>query len=174
METKIVKLSLKNGLSQGIDNQLLMRSSKIEDWLSNDSLNLRLSGTLRKNALLGFKYKSQLYQEALCQTLGWGFEMEYSSYITTGVPITEGDEKSLTELGWFVDRLLFIKIFDEDVYELRYINVQDEEGVIIKQGIGIIVKETSVQWIPKNHIVFSIVSEFDMYTKKWKEALNPF
>ena len=173
METKIVDVKVPKGISNGLDNQILMRTTQLEKWLDS-SLSNRLSGTLKKNASIGFKYKNQLIHEAVCQTMGWGFEVEKTTYITYNVPMTEGDVKSLTELGWFVDRLLYLHPFDEDKFELKYINIQNENGEIIKQGVGVIVTETSIQWIPKGMLLFSIISEYNSKNKTWLDAVNPF
>jgi hypothetical protein len=173
METNIVNVKIPEGVSQGLDNQILMRVTPLENWLKT-TLSNRLSGTLKKNASIGFKYKTQLLHEAVCQTMGWGFEVEKTTYITYNVPMTEGDVKSLTELGWFVDRLLHIHPFDEDKFELKYINIQNENGDILRQGVGVIVSETSIQWIPKGTILFSLISEYDSKNKIWLDAVNPF
>lgn len=175
MDTQIVAfqhLDLKRKIP-GLSNQLIMRETPLANWLTTSSLADRLSGTLRKNARLGFKYQSQLKEEALAQTLGWAFESVKSTYVTFNDAISEGDSPSLTEVGWFVDRLLAIHPW-EDEFLLKYIVVQDSHGVIERQGVGVIVKSTSIQWIPKGDLVFALLTEYDVSTKTFSECINPF
>jgi hypothetical protein len=176
METKIVKLNkeLLNCSTEGIQMQNLMRLTPLNEWLNKPKLSDRLSGTLKKNAKLGFKHYSQLEHEAICQTLGWGFEIIPTTYLTFNDAITEGDCHPLTEAGWHFDRMLAIHIYPEDIFEIRYINIQDQEGNLIRQGVGIIVKQTSIQWIKKGSMCFALLTEYDIKTKQWTDCLNPF
>jgi hypothetical protein len=174
METKVKEITISKNISKGLDLQILMRETPLLKWFEILDLNNRLSGTLKKNSKIGFKCKSQLLHEAICQTLGWGFESIPCSYLTFNDPVSEGDCKSITEVGWHFDRLLCISIFPEDNFELKYINIQDEKGNIIRQGIGIIVKETSVQWIPNGHLVFCLLTEYDNIKNTWSDCINPF
>lgn len=160
--------------SQGLNLLFKMRSNPLSIWLKDKDLSDRLSGTLKKNARLGFKYMDQLRHEALCQTLGWGFESMPTTYITFNDAITEGDCHSITEVGWHVDRLFALNLFTEDYYELKYINIQDTNGNIERQGIGVILRTTSIQWIPKGHLVFALLTEFDNKTNTWSDCINPF
>ena len=160
--------------SNGIKNQILMRQTPLGKWLSDPFLSDRLSGTLRKNARIGFKHINQLEHEAICQTLGYGFEIRPTTYITFNDAITEGDCHSITEVGWHIDRMLNIHPFDEDIFELKYIVVKDQMGNDEKQGVGVILKETSIQWIKPGSLCFAILTEFDPKSKEWTECINPF
>lgn len=176
METKKVNFTKDYDYTKGIKMQKKkkMRETPLKDWLVDFELKDRLSGTLKKNASIGFKYINQLNEEAIAKTLGWGFESAPTTYITFNDAITEGDCHSLTEVGWHVDRMLNIHVFEEDIFSLKYIVVQDFEGNIIKQGVGVILKETSISWIMKGHLVFAILTEYDNKTKSWTECINPF
>lgn len=174
METKVVPILISSGISRGLDNQILMRTTPLRQWLTNDVLKERLSGTLRKNARIGFKFNSQLVQEAICQTMGWGFESLQTTYITFNDAITEGDCHSLTEVGWHVDRLLTINPFSEDYFEIKYINIQDLNGNIERQGVGIIVRETSIQWVSPSNLIFALLTEYNPKTNQWTDCVNPF
>lgn len=176
METVIVKVSedIKKCKSKGLQLQVLMRETPLSKWLSTPDLSDRLSGTLKKNARIGFKHNSQLEGEAICQTLGWGFEVIATTYVTFNDAITEGDCHSLTEVGWHVDRLLSVNPFEEDYFELKYINIQDMEGNIERQGVGLIVRETSVQWIRKGAICIALLTEYNSRSGEWTECVNPF
>lgn len=170
METIIVKQKE----TPTLINRILMRETPLDKWLTTPELNDRLSGTLKKNARIGFKYREQLKHEAIAQTLGWGFEAIPTTYVTFNDAMTEGDCHSLTEVGWHVDRLLYLNPFIEDEYELQYIIVQDVHGNIERQGVGLILKQTSISWIPKGNIVFALLTEYDSVKKTWTECVNPF
>lgn len=174
MYTKIVNLDIeKYSISKGLKNQMDMRSTPLNKWF-NTHLSESLSGTLRKNARIGFRHSEQLYNEALAQTLGWAFESLPSSRITLGCPITEGDCHSITETGWFVDRIFRNWSIDEDVFELKYICIHTDDNGILREGVGIVLTETNISWIKPGHYVFALITEYDIKTKTWTEALNPF
>lgn len=160
--------------SKGLQFQVKMRSTPLKNWLSDVELSDRLSGTLRKNARVGFRHSSQLEHEAICQVLGYGFESMPSTYVTFNDAISEGDCHALTEAGWHFDRMLSIHPFDEDHFELKYINVQDKNGKIERQGVGVILRETSIQWVRPGTLVFCILAEFDATKSEWKDCINPF
>lgn len=176
MNTEVFPISdeIQNCNTAGLQFQVEMRMTPLDKWMRNINLSDRLSGTLRKNARIGFKYNSQLEHEAICQTLGWGFEALPSTYITFNDAITEGDCPSLTEVGWHVDRLLAIHPFPEDRFELKYIIIQDKNGNIERQGVGLIVRETSIQWIKKGSLVFALLTEYNLKTEEWTPCVNPF
>ncbi len=176
METKTIEIPpyWKDVPNKNIQNQLKMRETPLSKWLEDVFLKDRLSGTLRKNARIGFKYLDQLRQEALCLTLGWGFECLKSTYVTFNDAISEGDCHALTEVGWHIDRLINIHPWEEDTFILKYIVVQDKKGNIEKQGIGVVVKETSIQWIGPGNLVFAILTEYDPIKEIWSPCTNPF
>lgn len=174
METKVVKLKHEYNLTSGMLMQKKMRMTPLKEWLIESDLKDRLSGTLKKNATIGFKSVSQLNEEALAQTLGWGFESLPTTFVTFNEAITEGDCHSLTEVGWHIDRLLNVHIFEEDIFELKYIVIHDTDGNIQRQGVGVVLKETSVSWIMKSHLVFALLTEYDNKQKEWSDCLNPF
>jgi hypothetical protein len=130
------------------------------------------SGTLRKNKSLGMVWKQQYLTERCAYEFGWGFECLPRSRVTFGDAYTEGDCKALTEAGWLCERYMSLIIFPEDYCEVKYINVDYGEEVK-KEGVGLIVRQTSAQFIPDGHIVFAIVAEFDPVRKRWKHARNP-
>ena len=41
------------------------------------------------------------------------------------------------------------------------------------EGVGMVVRQTSAQFIPGGHLAFAIVAEFDPMTKQWRDAINP-
>ncbi len=177
MDTKVVPFQHRDlffTLSLGLNLQVLMRETPLKEWLTTKDLAERLSGTLRKSARIGFKHGGMLFHEALCQTLGWGFEGVASSYVTFNDAVIEGDCHSLTEAGWHFDRMLHVWPWPEDKFELKYINIQDTNGNIERQGVRVILRETSVQWIRPGHLVFALLTEYDPKTGVWTECTNPF
>ena len=59
-----------------------------------------------------------------------------------------------------------------DYFQAKYIIAEESEGS--REGIGVLVRETSAQWVPSGHIVYAIVSEFDKTAGKFLPAVNPF
>lgn len=176
MNTVVKKISdlLLNSEILGVQVLVKMRTTPLKDWLTDISLSDRLSGTVKKNSKVGFNVNLQLEHEALCQTLGWGFESIVSTRVNFNDAISEGDCHSLTEVGWHFDRMTQIQLFPEDYFELKYIVIQDEAGNIQRQGIGIIVRETSIQWIKKGKLVIAMLTEYDLAKKEWTDCINPF
>lgn len=158
---------------KGLEMLKLMRSTPLNQWFTTPSLNDRLSGSLKKAHRLGAKINDQLRQEALAQTLGWTWESVQSSYLTFNDAVSEGDNHSLTEAGWFADRWLAINLFDEDFYEYKYIIISNPDGSR-REGVGLICRETSIQWVQPGSLIFCIIAEYDVNCEEWNEAKNPF
>lgn len=175
MNTEIVKFNEEtlNSKINGVKTAVLMRNCKLSDWLKIPELSDRLSGTVKKNAKLGMKVTDQLRHEALCQTLGWTWESVQSSYLNYNDAISEGDCHSITEAGWFADRWLNTQMFEEEYYECKYIIVDDHSGNR-REGIGLICRNTLIQWIQPGSMVFCILAEWDSKNKQWLDAQNPF
>ena len=176
MNTEIVPLSeeIKSITNlPGLNIMKKMRSTPLKDWFNDEDLAGRLSGTLKKNNRVGFKVFDQLRHEAFCQTLGWTWESYQSSYITFNDAVSEGDCHAITEAGWFADRWLALNLFPEDKYELKYIIITMPDDAK-REGVGLICRETSIQWIQPGSLVFCMLCEYSSKTKTWTEASNPF
>lgn len=130
------------------------------------------SGTLRKNKKIGFSYRTQYLAERVAYEFGYGFEILPRSQITFGDPITEENCKPLTEAGWHIERFMEMNVFN-DYIEAKYINASYRDNSH-REGVGIIIRETSAVWLPVGHIVFSIIAEFNPRMKEWEDAINPF
>lgn len=172
--TKIVNAANTTARTRGMILRDKMRKTPLNEWLTDVELSDRLSGTVRKNSRLGFKYLDQLRVEALAQTLGWIFESIPSTYVTLGEPISEGDCKAITEVGWHADRLISLNPYEEDIYTLKYIIVQDAECNVEREGLGLVLEQTSIQWIGAGRICFALLTEYNKETRKWSECENPF
>jgi hypothetical protein len=130
------------------------------------------SGTLRKNANVGMHAAKQYLHERIVFEFGWCFECLSETRVTWGQPITEPDCKPVTEVGWHIDRYAQVALFPGDEIETKYVIVDYGDGVR-KEGLGLVVRRTSAQFIPEGYMVFAIIAEFDTYSKHWKEAVNP-
>lgn len=130
------------------------------------------SGTLRKNKRIGMVWREQYLHERAAYELGWAFECLPRSRVTFGDAYTEGDVKPLTEAGWHIERYLVRSIFPEDQLEAKYVNVEYKDGKK-REGIGMIVRQTSAAFVPGGHLVFAIVAEYDPVRRVWLEAVNP-
>lgn len=147
--------------------RLAIRNLSEDEWIEKHG-----SGTLRKNKRIGFTYRTQYLAERVAYEFGYGFQILPRSQITFGDPITEGDCHSITECGWHIERYMELDIFGDKV-QAKYIHASFRDETK-KEGVGIIVRETSAPWLPAGHIVFAIVAEFNPYTKEWEDAINPF
>src|SRR5262249_36811643 len=130
------------------------------------------SGTLRKNKALGMVWRSQYLEERTAYEFGWGFECLPRSRVTFGDAFTEGDCKPITEAGWFCERYMSLAQFPGDRCEVKYIVVDYGDGRQ-REGVGLIVRETSASFVPDGHLVFAVVAAFDPVKKRWRGAQNP-
>lgn len=130
------------------------------------------SGTLRKNRRLGMVWREQYISERIAYEFGWIFQCLPRSRVTFGDAYTEGDEKAITEAGWHIERYIELSCFPEDRFETKYLTVEHKDGTK-REGIGIIVRETSAAFVPSGHIVFAIVAEYDTARACWLDAENP-
>lgn len=165
METKIV--NPKNDY-KCMKRRFDIRMMSASDWIEEHG-----SGTLRKNKKLGMAWKAQYLEERIAYEFGWEFECQARSRIMFGDAYTEGDCSAVTEAGWHIERYINLSVFEEDRIECKYINVEYANGEK-KEGLGMIIRETSASFIPEGNIVFAIVAEFDPTKGEWKHANNPF
>lgn len=167
METLIKKLDDSEPVAPGLQKRWAIRNLPESEWIERHG-----SGTLRKNKRIGFTYRTQYLAERIAYEFGYGFQIVPRAQITFGDPISEENCHAITEAGWHIERYISLNIFD-DYVEAKYIHASYRDNSK-KEGIGIIVRETSSLWIPSGHIIFSIIAEFDPYRKVWKDAINPF
>ena len=167
METVKVPMNEDIRNCPALQHRVALRLMNAEEFIDKHA-----SGTLRKNKSLRMVWKSQYLHERVAYEFGWGFECLPRSRVTFGDAYTEGDCKPITEAGWLCERYMSLAVFPEDRCEVKYINVEyDDENK--KEGIGLIVRETSAAWVPDGHIVFAIVAEYDPVRKRWHRARNP-
>ena len=137
----------------------------------DEFIETRASGTLRKNRAIGFDTTSHARHERVAYEFGYHFEAMPERFVTWGEARSEGDCKPITEAGWHVERYASVCLFPGDEIEVKYITV-DVDGQR-REGVGIVVRKTSVPWLPQGHIVFCIIAELDNAAHDFKPAVNP-
>jgi hypothetical protein len=168
METKVVKMASKTAICESMKKLIAIRTMTADEFIETHG-----SGTLRKNKRIGFAWKLQYLEERTVFEFGWKFECVARTRVTFGDAITEGDNHAITEAGWHIDRYISRSIFPEDIVETKYIIVEYPDGKK-KEGVGIIMRQTSAAFIPCGHLVFAIIAEFDVKNAAWRSAENPF
>lgn len=167
METQKVPLNEVLRKCEPLNRRVQLRLLSAEEWVDRHA-----SGTLRKNKSLGMVWRSQYLAERTAYEFGWGFECLPRSRVTFGDAYTEGDCKPLTEAGWLCERYLTLAAFPDDQLEVKYIQVEYDTGTK-KEGVGLVLRQTSAPFVPDGSLVFAIVAEFDPVRKRWKRARNP-
>ncbi|MEZ4402988.1 MAG: hypothetical protein R3B06_23400 [Kofleriaceae bacterium] len=167
METQIVAVDESVKASPALARRLALRTMDAEGFIEAHA-----SGTLRKNKRLGMVWREQYLEERVAYEFGWEFQCLPRSRVTFGDAFTEGDCHAITEAGWHIERYLELSVFPEDRFETKYLNVEYKDGTV-REGIGIITRQTSAAWVPGGHIVFAIVAVFDPVGKAWRDAHNP-
>jgi hypothetical protein len=163
METTLVDMTdRERAMPAGV-----IRLQGMADWIDDHA-----SGSLRKSKKLGFSYRNLYLEERVAHDFGWAFKIAPRSRITFGDAMMEGDCHALTEACWHSERLLSRNPFpDTDYYEVKYIYEADVTGKISREGVGLILRQTSAKWLPAGHIVYAIIAEF--YNDAWRDAVNP-
>jgi hypothetical protein len=167
METVKVPLSEDVRACPALRERAAIREMSAEDFISRHA-----SGTLRKNKEVGMAWRGQYLEERIAYEFGYEFECLPRSRVTFGDAYTEGSCQPITEAGWLCERHISTRTFREDHYEVKYLHVDygDDEQ---REGIGLILRQTSAAFVPDGHIVFAFVAEFDPVHKRWRKARNP-
>jgi hypothetical protein len=153
--------------SPALRPRLAVREMKAEEFIEKHA-----SGTLRKNKRIGMAWRQQYLEERTAYEFGYAFECLPRSRVTFGDAITEGNSHFVTEAGWLCERHVTLSIFPEDYYEVKYIQA-DYGHNRRKEGIGLILRQTSAPWLPDGHLVFAIVAEFDPLRGEFVRVHNP-
>lgn len=167
METRVIEMSAAVRASDVLRKRVEQRLMDADSFVEKHA-----SGTLRKNKRLGMAWRDQYLHERTAWEFGWVFECLPRSRVTFGDAFTEGDNKALTEAGWHIERYIEQSLFPEDRFETKYVNVEYKDDKK-REGVGIIVRETSAPFVPAGCIVFAIVAEFDPRAQLWRDAQNP-
>jgi hypothetical protein len=166
METEIKILSSEEAEKQNIFlSTLLERNKTADDWIDAHA-----SGTLRKNKKLNFSWKKQYLEERIAWEFGWWFKCLPRTRLTFGDAITEGDCKPITEAGWHIERFLSKHPHIYDYFEVKYIMVSSTNESSGEEGIGLILRATTANWVPGGHLVYCIVTQFNTSTNEYQEA----
>jgi hypothetical protein len=167
VETQIVPVDERVIASPALARRLALRTLDADGFVERHA-----SGTLRKNKRLGMVWREQYLEERIAYEFGWEFQCLPRSRVTFGDAFTEGDNHALTEAGWHIERYLELSVFPEDQLETKYVNVEYKDGTT-REGVGLIVRQTSAGWVPTGHIVFAIVAAYDPVKQVWHPAQNP-
>lgn len=163
-KTKIVQLK-----QEDLPKNLVhIRTMSEDEFIENHA-----SGTLRKAKKLGTAYKSLYREERVAYDFGWEFKVIPNSRITYNDAIAEGDCSAFTESCWHAERYMNKNPFEDDIFELKYIIVEETEDHVY-QGIGLFCKQTTASFIGEGNTLFCIIAEYDAKNKTWLEARNPF
>lgn len=165
-ETKIVTLSEQS--KKLPENILSLRTMSVDDFIENHA-----SGTLRKSKKIGFRWQNLYKEERVAYEFGWCFECVPVTRVCFGDAVTEGDCHSVTEAAWHIERYITKSLYPEDVWQAKYLQIEYADGSK-KEGIGLICRQTSAEWIGQNNILFAMVAEFNTTTMEWEDAQNPF
>ncbi len=162
--------------NMGGGNALLLkaRNTHPSKWVLDLELSDRLSGTLKKGLRHKGLGRQLLFEETIAQVFGWRFEILPASYVTFGEILLEGDCPPITEFYWHLDRMIAFNRFDEDLYSGKYVIISNQDSTEKREGLAIVLDQTSCQWIPDNNVVLALIAEYDPKTKCWGECHNPF
>ena len=166
METSRVEMSAR---------ERAMPAGSIRCTSESEWIDAFASGSLQKSRHLGFAYRSLYLQERCAHDFGWTFRALPRTRVTFGDALMEGDCPPLTEACWFASRLIARNAFpDSDRYELKYIKTYRTEitDSAEAEGVGVIVRTSSADWIPLGYLVFAIIAEWK--NGNWCDAENPF
>lgn len=167
LETKIVPLHDDIKACKALEQLVKLRTMSADDFIEHHA-----SGTLRKNKRIGMAWHNQYLIERVAYEFGYGFECQPATRVLVGKAITEGDCHPVTEAGWHIERYQNTRPFPEDIVVPRYIHVTPAEGKPY-EGLGMVLAQTSAPWIPKCHMVYAIIAEYDTIARTWKPAKNP-
>ncbi len=148
------------------DPRYTIRTISMDDFIET-----KASGTLRKLKALGLNTASHGMHELVAYVFGYPFVACPERFVTWGEARSQPDESSLTEMGWHVERYASMCLVPGDEMECKYITSEIDGRK--REGIGIVIRKTSVQWLPPGHIVFAIIAELDQKTHEWLPAVNP-
>lgn len=130
-------------------------------------------GTFQKAKKIKLRHANHYMEERTAFEFGWLFETLPASRVRWGDAISEPDSPSITETIWHSNRYInFLNPFPEDKFELKSIEAT-YEGEVSKSGIGLIIRETSAQWIGNDKLIFAIITQWDPIKKTYLPAENP-
>lgn len=168
METMVVNMDPAIAECKPLAKRVAIRTITADEFVEQHA-----SGTLRKNKKLGMTWRAQYLHERAAYEFGYGFDILPRSRVIFGDAYTEGDCKPLTEAGWHSERYLEMSIFPEDYFEVKYLHAETNDQKR-REGVGIIVRQTSAKWVPAGHLIFAIIAEFDPAKGLFLPAVNPF
>lgn len=165
MKTVVVELSESSKL-------LPKRIIEPRTMSSADFIEQHGSGTLRDNKDIGFVWSIQSLSERLAYTFGYGFTACKAHRVMFNNSISECDEKAYTLAGRWFKAYNLKRLFDEDYFEIKYVALHDESNERYWEGIAVIVRQTSAQFIPSDTLVLAPIVEYQADKKQWGTPVN--
>lgn len=159
-----------NYTAQKLGKYLLATIIKERNLDSEKWIDKHATGTLRKNKGIGFSWKTSYLYQRVAWEFGYWFKCRPKTRITFGDAITEDDCPACTEAGWLMERYLARNPIPDDYFEVKYIIVSPTQEEAGEEGIGLVLRETTAQWIPQGHLVYCIVAPFNTQLKKYEEV----
>tara|TARA_R110002074_G_scaffold224186_2_gene395436 strand:+ start:28 stop:561 length:534 start_codon:yes stop_codon:yes gene_type:complete len=160
-------------VSPRIAHYLSLREMSGGDWMERHG-----SGTLRKNKRYGMRIVSHYRVERVAWEFGYPFEVMPTTWVNFNDAISAGDCHAVTESGWHGGRMIERSIFPNDVFQIKHIIVDGSAGkggpTGRREGLGILVRQTSAAWVPRGNIVFAMMSLHNKETGEWSDVRNPF
>jgi hypothetical protein len=162
--TSIVE-QMPDTLTVALEKRIKQRNKTAEEWIEEHA-----SGTLRKNKKLGFAWKNQYLHERVAYEFGYIWEAISSSRVTLGKPVTMGDCKPITEVGWHSERYMELNLFS-DKFALFYVTISDTDE-ITREGLALVCLETSAKWVGENKVLLALMTE--CVKGEYQPCQNPF
>ncbi len=172
METTLIQGNFPELGNSPLEAMLKQRIA-LRTMSESDFIEKHASGTLRKAKRIGFAHKTLYLQERTAYEFGYGFEIKPKTHVLCGTPQVEGDCHAVTECGWHIERYQHMQLFPDDKMQSAYINVQSP-GETAREGIGIIITQTCAPFVPPCHVIYALIAQYDLQSKQWHNAVNPF
>lgn len=134
------------------------------------------SGTLRNAAGLPGRVviSGQSLEERTAFVFGYIWRCLTAADVREGDPLTESDTPAITAAMEWARRYIDRNPFPEDHFEYRYLEILDEHGKIAEEGLGMVCRQTSAQYLPEGKIICCLIAEWDETVGAYKQAKNPF
>lgn len=155
-----------------LNSPALYKRLSLRNMSADEFIDKHGSGTLRKNKRIGMNWKEQYIHERVAYEFGWVFECIHADHIGYCNAITEGDSKPITEAGWHIERYLQRNVFLEDKFTVKYLYITSADAPT-REGVGMILTETSAPFIPAGHVVCGIVAPKSTCSREYEDAINP-
>lgn len=167
MKTKIIQIPAAVENNVAYADKLKSRKMTEKEFIKTFA-----SGTLQTSVKIGMAVRNFYLEERVAFEFGWEFQILPATRVTKGIAVSEGDESAITEFGWHAKRAKW-NLFYGDKMKFEYVIFEYADGTK-KEGLAFVITKTSASWVPQNHMIFALVSEFNINTGEWEDAVNPY